>query len=134
MCWSLFLPILWKASNQIPLAFQVIPWGRPVPLLGPQAGSLTWVQNLHRSRRTALISLFSSLCTHPTGVGFDFTVIVSLLPACCGFFFVFGYGVSFFCLFLVDSSVLLSTIIQQLVVILVLSQEEMSARPSTLPP
>ena len=34
--------------------------------------------------------------------------------------------------FLVDSSVLLSTIIQQLVVILVLSQEKMSTCPSTL--
>ena len=32
------------------------------------------------------------------------------------------------------SSVLLLTVVQQLVVILVLSQEEMSARPSTLPP
>ena len=29
------------------------------------------------------------------GKGFDFIVIVSLLPSCCGFF-VFGCGVSFF--------------------------------------
>lgn len=33
-------------------------------------------------------------------VGFDFTVIVPLLLACCGFFFVFGYRT-----FLVDSSI-----------------------------
>ena len=53
------------------------------------------VQNLHNSRRTALILLFSSLCTHLTDMGFDFIVTVPLLPACCGFF-VSGYGVSFF--------------------------------------
>jgi len=35
--------------------------------------------------------------------------------------------------FLVGSSILLSMIVQQLVAILVLSQEEMSTRPSTLP-
>ena len=52
-------------------------------------------QNLHSSRRTALILLFSSLCTHLTDLGFDFIVTVPLLPAFCGFF-VFGYGVFFF--------------------------------------
>ena len=36
-------------------------------------------------------------------------------------------------LFLVGSSVLLSMVVQQLVAVLVLSQEEMSARPSTPP-
>jgi len=40
----------------------------------------------------------------PAGMGFDFIMFVPLLPSCCGFFFVFGHGVSFF---LVDSSVLL---------------------------
>ena len=60
-------------------------------------------------------------------MGFDFTVIVPLLPSHCGFSFVFGRGVSF----LVSSSVFLPMIVQQLVVIPVLSQEGMSARPST---
>ena len=36
-------------------------------------------------------------------------------------------------LFLVGSSILLSMVVQQLIVILMLSKEEMSARPSTLP-
>ena len=58
-----------------------------------------------------------------------FIVIAPLLPSHCGFSFVFGCGVSFF----VNSSVFLSMIVQQLVVILVLSQEGVSARPSTLP-
>ena len=62
-------------------------------------------------------------------MGFDFTVIVPLLPSHCGFSFVFGCGVSF----LVSYSVFLSMIVQQLVVILVFSQEGVRARPSTLP-
>ena len=62
-------------------------------------------------------------------MGFDFIVIAPLLPSHCGFFSVLGRGVSS----LVSFSVLLSMIVQQLVVILVLSQEGMSARPSTPP-
>ena len=62
-------------------------------------------------------------------MGFDFIVIAPLLPSHCSFSFVFGCGVSF----LVSSNVFLSMIIQQLVVILVLSQEGVSAHPSTLP-
>ena len=52
-------------------------------------------------------------------MGFDFTVIAPLVPSHCGFSFVFGCGVSS----LVSSSVFLSMIVQQLVVILVFSQE-----------
>ena len=62
-------------------------------------------------------------------MGFDFIVIAPLLPSHCSFSFVFGCGVSF----LVSSSVFLSMTVQQLVVILVLSQEVVSALPSTLP-
>ena len=62
-------------------------------------------------------------------MGFDFTVVAPLLPSHCGFSFVFGCGLSFF----VSSSVFLSMIVQQLVVILVFSQEGVRARPSTLP-
>ena len=50
-------------------------------------------------------------------MGFDFIVIVPLLPSHFGFSFVFGYGESF----LVSSIVFLLMIIQQLVVMLVLS-------------
>ena len=62
-------------------------------------------------------------------MAFDFIVIVPLLPSHCGFSFVFGCGISF----LVSSSVFLLMIVQQLFVILVLSQEGVSTRPSTLP-
>ena len=60
-------------------------------------------------------------------MGFDFIVIAPLLPSHCGFFFVFGCEVSF----LLSSSVFLLMIVQQLVVIPVLSQEGVKARPST---
>ena len=66
-------------------------------------------------------------------MGFDFTVIVPLLPSHCGFFFVFGCGVSF----LVSSSVFLLMIVQQIVVILVFSQrrsESMSFYSTILVP
>ena len=62
-------------------------------------------------------------------MGFDFIVIASLLPSHYGFSFVFGCGLSF----LVSSSVFLSMMVQQLVVIPVLSQEGVSTRPSTPP-
>ena len=76
------------------------------------------VINLHNNGRTSLVLLFSSLwvthwVTHPVGVGFDFIVIVLFPPPHCGFLFVFGYGI----LFLVDSSILLSMVVQQLVAI-----------------
>ena len=54
------------------------------------------VQNLHSSGRTSLVLLFSGLwVAHLAGMGFDFIMIVPLLPSHRGFFFVFG-GVSFF--------------------------------------
>ena len=85
----------------------------------------------HSQQRENLLGLllFSSLwVTHLAGMGFDFIMIVPLLQSHCSFFFVFGCGVSF----LVCSSVLLSMVVQQLVAVLVLSQE-MSALSSTPP-
>ena len=60
---------------------------------------------------------------------FDFTLIASFLPSHCGFSSVLGRGVSS----LVKSRDFLSMIVQQPVVILVLSQEGVRARPSTPP-
>ena len=62
-------------------------------------------------------------------MGFDFIVIAPFLPSHCGLSLVFGYGVSL----LVSSSVFLSMFVQQLVVIPVLLQEAVNARPSTPP-
>ena len=60
-------------------------------------------------------------------------MIVFLLFSCCGFLFAFGHGVSYLFYFLVGSNILLSMVLQQLVEILVFSQERMSTCPSVLP-
>ena len=60
-------------------------------------------------------------------------MIVFLLFSCCGFPFALGHGVSFSFYFLVGSNILLSMVLQQLVAILVFSQERMSTCPSVLP-
>ena len=111
------------------------PW-RPdsLGIPGPFFRSLGWeawheVQNLHNSARTSLVLLFSSLwVTNLAGMGFDFIMIAPLLPS---YWASLSSNVGY--LFLVGSSVLLLMAVQQLVAILVLSQEEMSTRPSTPP-
>ena len=62
-------------------------------------------------------------------MGFDSKHDFALLPFCWGFSFALGYGVSF----LVGSNSLLSTVVQQCVVLLEFSQEKMSTCPSSLP-
>ena len=108
-----------------------VPWEFPVPLSDPQAGkSDVGLRTFTTVRELLWYELFSSWwITHSVGIGFDFIMIVPLLTFHCSFFFVFGCGISFF---LVGSSVLLSMVVQQLVVILALLQE-MSVHPSTPP-
>ena len=75
--------------------------------------------------------LISSLwVAHPVSMGFDFIVIVPLLPS------VVASPLSLderYLLWLLYSNALLSMVVQQLVVILVLWQEEMSTHTSNLP-
>ena len=94
---SLLPPVLQKSYNQVPLAFKVRFPGDSSSLCQiPIREAWRGIQNLHNSGRTSLVSLFSSLwVTHLAGMGFDFIMIVPLLPSHCSFFFVFGYGVSF---------------------------------------
>ena len=74
-----------------------------------------------------LALLFSSLCvTHARSTGFGF-IVVEPLPLSRLGFFVSECGISF----LVGSSVLLWMLVQQLVVVLVFLQEEMSADTCT---
>ena len=101
-----------------------------LPLPDPQVRSLMWGSEPSLQWVDFCgISVLQSVSHPPTVMGFDFTVIAPLLPSHCGFSFVFGCGVSF----LVSSSVFLSMIVQQLVVILVFSQEGVRACPSALP-
>ena len=105
--------------------------GIPCPFVRSSVWEAWWVvQNLHTSGKTCLALFFSSLwVTHSESIGFDCIMIAPLLPSCWNFFFVFGFGN----LFLVGSSILLPMIVQQLVAIVMLSQEEMNTYPSVLP-
>ena len=129
---SVFPPVLWKSCSQVPLAFKVIfPRDSQSLYWIPRLGSLTQGLEPLQQWENFLVLLFSSLwITHSAGMGFDLNMFVPLLPSWCGFFFVFGHGISFF---LVGSSVVLLVVVQKVVAILVLLQEEMSAHPSTLP-
>ena len=60
---------------------------------------------------------------------FFLNVISPLIPSCWGFSFAPGHGVSF----LVRPNILLSTVVQQQVVIFEFLQENMSTHPSTAP-
>ena len=129
--WNLFLPLLWKSCNQISLACKVR-FPRDSLSLCWSPGWEAWhgAQNHHNSGRTSLVLLFSSLwVTLLAGMGFDFIMIAPLLPFHCGFFFVFGWGLSF----LVGSTVLLSMVVQKLVAILGVLQAEMSTHHYTPP-
>ena len=72
----------------------------------------------------------SSVCTlwaPMVDMRFDFKCDCTFLPSYCGFSFALGHGVSF----LVDSNILLLMVVQQLVSILVFSQEKMSTHLSS---
>ena len=102
-----------------------IPWGFPMPL-SDSPGWEAWheVYNLDNSGRTSLVLLFCSLWI--LWYGFDFyhdwaspTIPLKILN-CLG------------CrVFLVDSSILLPMVVQQLVAIFVLLQEERSMCPTS---
>ena len=130
---SLFPPVLSKSCDQIPLAFKV--WfsrNSSSRCWNPRLRSLTW------GSKPSLQWTSVDFC------GISVLQFVSLPPS--------SYGIWFYCdcapptvslwlllclwmwvSFLVSSSVFLSMIVQQLVVIPVLSQERVSACPSTLP-
>ena len=62
-------------------------------------------------------------------MGFDFVMIVSILPSYSGLFFVSGCRIPF----LVGSSILLLVGVQHLVMVLVFPSEGVSSHTSTLP-
>ena len=102
----------------------------PVPLLDPQAGKPD--MGLRTSPVGELLSCYySPICGSPTWQVWDFI----LLWLCPSYHLVMASSLSLDIgyLFLVGSSVLMSMIVQQMVAILVLSQEEISTHSSTLP-
>ena len=75
-----------------------IPWGFPVPLLGSWAGKSDMGLRTFTTVGELLWWYFPQVCGSPTiEMGFDFIMIAHHLLSCCGFFFVFGCGVSYFC-------------------------------------
>ena len=106
---SLFLPVLWKSCDQIPLAFKVRFPGDSQRLCQIRwLGSLTWGSEPLQQWRTSLVLFFYSLwVTHLVGIRFHFIVLCPsyhLAKASLSL----NLGIFFF--FLVGSSVLLSMV------------------------
>ena len=127
----LFPPVLSKSCNQIPLAFKV--WFFRNYLFHcqtPRLGSLMWGSEPSLQWLDFCgISVLHFVSHSPSSYGIWFYCdcappTVSLWFLLCLWMWVY---------FLLSSSVFLSMIVQLLVVIPVLSQEGVSARPSTLP-
>ena len=128
---SLFPPVLWKSYNLIPLTFKVRFSGNSLSFVGSSDWE-AWqvVQNLRNSGRTFLVLSFSSFVGHQSGL-YEILIYCDCAPPTVSLWLLFclwPWG-----LFLMGSWVLLSMVVQQLVVILVLLQEEISTRLSTLP-
>ena len=95
---SLLPPVLWKSYNQILLALEArFPWDSQSVCQIPRLGSLTWCSEpSQQCKKFFSITVLQSVSHPPASMGFDFIMIVPLLPSCCGFFFVFGLRLSFF--------------------------------------
>lgn len=129
---SPFPPVLWKSCNQIPLAFKVRFPGDS----SPSVGSPGWKPDMGFRTVTTVGELlwyyFSPVSGLPIQWGCD--LILSWL--CPSYHLPAAlskdkeYALEY--LFLVGSSVLLLRVVQLLVVIMVVSQEEMSAHTSIL--
>ena len=122
---SLFPPVLWKVHNQIPLTFQVrFPGDSPALCWIPRLGSLMWGLKLLQQGENFFGPFVLQFAGHlPGGYGILFyhgcgpptvSLWFLLCPWTRGMFF------------LVGSNILLSMCVQQLVVIWVHLQEEMS--------
>ena len=99
--------------------------GIPNPFVA-SPGWEAWL-NLHNRVRASLVLCFL-VCGSPTQRVWDL-ILLCLHPPTVSLWLVFRHGA----FFLVGSSVFLLMAVQQLVVILVLSQEEISTRPSSPP-
>ena len=129
--WTLFSPILWKSCNQIPLAFKVRFSGDSFSCCQtPTLGSLTWGSEPSLQWEKFCVIIYLQFMSSPPG---DYVILfyhdctpptISLQLLLC--LWICGTA------FLVGSSIFLSMMVQQFVVIPVLSQG-VSAHPSTLP-
>ena len=126
----LFSPVLWSSCHQAPLAFKAKCSGGSSSLCQiPRLGSQTWGSELSLLWENLCDTIIFQFVGHPPSrYGIWLYHKYALLLSCCGFFFVFGHRISFFGRF---QSFLLM-VVQQIVVVLVFSWEEVSSSPSTL--
>ena len=128
---SLFPPVLSKSCSQFPLGLKI--WfsrNSSSHCWTPRLGSLTWGSEPSLQWVNFCgISVGQSVSHPPTNYGIWFYCDCAPPTVSLWLLLVFGCGVSF----LVSSSVFLLMIVQQLVVILVLSQEGVRACPCTPP-
>ena len=110
-------PVLCKFCNQIPLAFKVrFPGDSQSLCQVSRLGSLTWGSKPSQQWENFFGVIVLQFVGHPPrGYGIWFYHNCAPLPSSCGFF---AFGCRY--LFLVDFSVFLLMLVQQLVVILVL--------------
>ena len=129
---SLFPTDLWKFCNQILLGFKISVSGNSQTLSWVcRLGSLTWGSEPSQTVGELPWHYCSPVCVSPTRQVRD--LILSWLCPSYHLTVASSLSLDLGYLFLVSSSILLSMIVQQLAVILVLSQEEMSTCPCTLP-
>ena len=128
---SLFPPVLSKSCNQIPLAFKVWFSGNSSSCCrNSRLGDLTWGSEPSLQWVDFCGIIVLQFVSHPPS-GHEIWFYCDCTPPTISLWILlclWMWGI-----FLVSSSVFLSMIVQQAVVILVLLQEGMSARPSTLP-
>ena len=94
---SLFPPVLWSSCTQALLAFKVkCSGGSSSWCQTLRMGSLTWGSELSLLWGNLCdIIIFQFVCHPPAGMGFDYITKAPLLLSLCGFFFVFGWKISF---------------------------------------
>ena len=125
-------PGLRQSCNEIPLAFKItFPEDSQSLCQIPMLGSLTWGARTFTTVGELLWSDCSPVCELPMWQVWDL-ILSSLCPS-YHLFVAFSLFLDVGCLFLLGSSILLQMVVQQLVVILVLWQEEMSSYPSSAP-
>ena len=114
---SLFLPVLWKSCSQILLGFKIRLPGHSQSLCRALRleNLRLWVPNLHNSGRISFVLLLSSLWVTHCWV---WDLILSWLCPSYHLALASSLSLDMGYLFLVGSSILLSMVVQQLVVIL----------------
>ena len=125
-------PNLWKSCNQTPLVFKVIfPEDSQALYQVPRLGNLMWGSKPSQEWENFFGLIVLQFVGHPPG-GYGVWFLLWLCSSHCLAASAF-WSLGMWYLFLVVSIILLKLVVQQLVMILVVSQEKMSTHLSTPP-